>query len=336
MKSCPGWLFICCQRRKDVNQKYSITIFLFSHFNATSEDKMNSALIKKLFCFLFPIFILLSGCSDTNPPLATLPTETATPTSPPATPGTISGPLNFILMIDETQGWGIAAQSVLRTENGGKSWSDVTPTGIESVESTIPTPAPQGLNSMELKEAFLDAQTAWIAAPGLDKVTFFHTVDGGRTWQASELVVSISTPQQVYPIDIISFTFLNAQTGWLFSSTGGGLGHGFVELYQTQNSGANWSLIAEGNENISGTETGSITTLGQKTGVSFRDTTNGWLTGSSHGNAIYVYRTKDGGLTWNFQELPIPDGYTAEGGSAESYPAAFFDDKKGLMPIYLG
>jgi hypothetical protein len=160
MKSCPGWLFICCQRRKDVNQKYSITIFLFSHFNATSEDKMNSALIKKLFCFLFPIFILLSGCSDTNPPLATLPTETATPTSPPATPGTISGPLNFILMIDETQGWGIAAQSVLRTENGGKSWSDVTPTGIESVESTIPTPAPQGLNSMELKEAFLDAQTA--------------------------------------------------------------------------------------------------------------------------------------------------------------------------------
>jgi photosystem II stability/assembly factor-like uncharacterized protein len=265
------------------------------------------------------------------------PANTTTPTVQPSETLTMSSgasdPLNFVQMVNETQGWAIADQSVLRTENGGKSWSDVTPTRIETVMSTIPTPAPQGLNSIELKGAFLDAQTAWIAAPGLDRITFFHTVDGGRTWQASELVVS--TPQQVYPIEIVSFTFLNVQTGWLFRSTSGGLGHGFVELYQTQNSGASWSLVAEGNENASG-ETGSITTLGQKTGVSFRDTANGWLTGSSAYNAIYVYRTKDGGLTWNFQELPIPDGYTAEGGSARSYPATFFDDKKGLMPIYLG
>lgn len=299
---------------------------------------MNSTLIKKLFCFFIPIFILMNGCSGTNPPFATpsaIPTETTTPTSPPATSGAISGPLNFILIINETQGWGIAAQSVLRTENGGKSWSDITPTGIETIMSTIPTPAPQGLNSIELKGAFLDAQTAWIAAPGLDKVTFFHTVDGGQTWQASELVV-VSTPQQVYPIDIISLTYLNAQTGWLLRQTGGGLGHGFVELYQTQNSGATWSLVAEANKNTSGAEMGSITTIGQKTGVSFRDMANGWLTGSSSGNAIYVYRTKDRGLTWNIQELSIPDGYTAEGGSAQSYPATFFDDQKGLMPIYLG
>ncbi len=298
---------------------------------------MNSALTKKLFCFLIPIFILMNGCSDTNPPFTTpsaIPTETATPTSPPATPGAISGPLDFILMINETQGWGIAAQSVLRTENGGKSWSDITPTGIETIMSTIPTPAPQGLNSIELKGAFLDAQTAWIAAPGLDKVTFFHTVDGGRTWQATEMV--ISTSQQVYPIQITSFTYLNTLTGWLLLSTEMSTGHGFVELYQTQNSGVTWRLIAEANQNASGEETGSITTTGQKTGVVFRDTANGWLTGYSMGNAIYVYRTKDGGLTWDFQQLSIPNGYTAIGGSAQSYPAIFFDNKKGLMPIYLG
>jgi photosystem II stability/assembly factor-like uncharacterized protein len=237
-------------------------------------------------------------------------------------------------MINETQGWGIAAQSVLRTENGGKSWSDITPTGIETIMSTIPTPAPQGLNSIELKGAFLDAQTAWIAAPGLDKVTFFHTVDGGRTWQATEMV--ISTSQQVYPIQITSFTYLNTLTGWLLLSTEMSTGHGFVELYQTQNSGVTWRLIAEANQNASGEETGSITTTGQKTGVVFRDTANGWLTGYSMGNAIYVYRTKDGGLTWDFQQLSIPNGYTAIGGSAQSYPAIFFDNKKGLMPIYLG
>jgi photosystem II stability/assembly factor-like uncharacterized protein len=235
-------------------------------------------------------------------------------------------------MINEAQGWGIANQSVLRTDNGGKSWSNITPTGMQTVVSTIPA---QGLNSFELKAAFLDAKTAWIAAPGMDKITLFHTMDGGQIWQATELVVSSPTPQQVYAIDIISFAFLNTQTGWLLRSTGMAAGQGFVELYQTQNSGATWRLIAEGNQTASG-EIGSITTSGQKTGVSFRDTANGWLTGYSSGNAIYVYRTKDGGLTWNFQELSIPNGYTAEGGSAQTYLATFFGDKKGLMPVYLG
>jgi photosystem II stability/assembly factor-like uncharacterized protein len=269
---------------------------------------------------------------NTAPPVKTI-TPTVQPSAALTTSSGMSGPLDFVHMINEAQGWGIANQSVLRTDNGGKIWSNVTPTGIETVVSTIPTPA-QGLNYYEFKAAFLDAQTAWIAAPRLDGITFFHTVDGGRTWLATELVV-VSTPQQVYAIDIISFIFLNTQTGWLLRSKGMATGQGFVELYQTQNSGATWHLIAEGNETASG-EIGSITTSGQKTGVIFRDTANGWLTGSSHGNAIYLYRTKDGGLTWNFQELSIPNGYTAEGGSAQSYPATFFDDKKGLMPVYLG
>ena len=268
---------------------------------------------------------------NTAPPAKTT-THTVQPSAALTTSSGVSGPLDFIQMINETQGWGIANQSVLRTENGGKSWSNVTPTGMQTVVSTIPA---QGLNSFELKGTFLDAQTAWIAAPGLDKITLFHTVDGGQIWQATELVVSTPTPQQVNAIEILSFTFLNTQTGWLLRSTGMAAGQGFVELYQTQNSGATWRLIAEANQTGSG-EIGSITTSGQKTGASFRDTSNGWLTGYSAGSAIYVYRTKDSGLTWNFQELSIPNGYTAEGGSAQSYPATFFDDKKGLIPVYLG
>jgi len=257
-------------------------------------------------------------------------------TSPSATLTARSGasrPLDFVHMCSDEQGWAIAAQSVLRTENGGKSWSVVTPAGMETVASSIPTPAPQRAKSIELRGAFLDAQTAWIAAPDLDKITIFHTGDGGLTWQTNELVVT--TPQQVYPIEINSFTFLNAQTGWLLRSTGMAAGQGFVELYLTQNSGVSWHQTAEANQNISGGETGNITTNGQKTGVSFRDTANGWLTGSSHDNAIFLYRTKDEALTWNYQKLSVPEGYTAESGSAQSYPATFFDDKKGVMPIYL-
>jgi len=268
-------------------------------------------------------------------------TETSTPTPmflPSETPtmnNGVSEPFDFIQMIDETQGWGIAAQLVLRTEDGGKTWSDVTPIEMKTVISTFPTPAPQGVNLIELKGTFIDAQTAWVAVPGLDKVTIFHTVDGGQTWQTNELVASTSQ-QAAYPIDIISFTFINAQMGWLLRSTIESIGHESIELYQTKDNGASWRLIAEAKQNISGKETGSITTNGQKTGISFRNTTNGWLTGSSQENAIFLYRSVDGGSKWNRQELAIPNGYTATGGSAQSYPVAFFDDNNGVMPVYLG
>jgi photosystem II stability/assembly factor-like uncharacterized protein len=253
----------------------------------------------------------------------------------PGTRTTSSGAsklLDFVKMISDTQGWGIANESILRTENGGRSWSNVTPTEIGTILATIPE---QGLSSFKLQGAFLNTQNAWIAAPGLGKITVFQTSNSGLTWQANESV-ALPTPQEVYPILIDSFSFLNSQTGWLLMSKGMALGQGFVELYQTQNSGSSWRLVAEANQNASGEESGAITILGQKTGVSFRDTTNGWLTGYSMGNSIYLYSTKDGGLTWNFQPLLIPIGYTATGGSAKSYPPIFFNDKNGLMPIYLG
>lgn len=234
-------------------------------------------------------------------------------------------------MIDEAHGWGIANRSILRTINGGMSWSNVTPSELAAIVLAIPA---AGLSSFELKGSFLNAQAAWIAVPGLDKITIFSTIDGSQSWQTTELVVS--APQQVFPIQITSFAFLNIQTGWLLRATQGSAAHEYVDLYQSQDSGATWNLIAQARSNISGGETGSITTLGQKTGVSFRDSTNGWLTGYSAGNTIYIIRTGDGGLTWDFQQLPIPRGFTAEGGSARSYPATFFDDKKGLMPVYLG
>ena len=252
-------------------------------------------------------------------------------------PGTLttssaaSEPLNFVQMDNTTQGWGISNKSVMRTENGGKTWSNVTPTEIETIISTIPA---QGLSSFKLQGVFLNAQTAWIASPGLDKITIFQTTNGGQIWQATDPIV-LTTPQEVYPIQLTSLIFLDTQTGWLLRSVGSAVAHEFVELYQTQNSGSSWRLIAEANQNASG-DTGSITTSGQKTGVSFRDISNGWLTGYSMGNSVYLYRTKDGGLTWDLQPLSIPTGYTAAGGSAKSYPPIFFDDKNGLLPIYLG
>ncbi len=269
--------------------------------------------------------IFLAGCT------MTFSTVISTPSFGLSTAPTIinaNTPLSSLNMIDERRGWALSQKSVWKTVNGGKEWMNTTPAEIGTLLLTVPA---RGISSFRLNGAFPDAQTAWIAAPGLDKVTILHTVDSGQTWQTSKLVVS--HPQEVYPVQIRSFTFLDPQTGWLLRSTDIAAGHEFVELYQTQDGAATWRLIAETNEI---TSSGSITSDGSKTGVSFRDSRNGWLTGSTNGDAIFLYRTKDGGATWGFQQLSVPNGYTAIGGSARSFPPVFFNDKTGVMPVYLG
>ena len=281
------------------------------------------------------LLLLASGCARSGPAAST---ESATsvpqPSRTPVANEGVSKPLDLIRMINDQQGWAIAGPSVLRSQDGGETWSDVTPVGINVLASEISTPSPQGRSSIELKGAFLDAQVGWVAAPGLDRISIFHTVDGGRTWRTNELVVA--SAQQVYPIDVVSLTFLDERVGWLLRSTNVSAGHEEVELYRTQDAGATWQLIASARQGASGEELGSISSLGQKTGVGFRDSANGWLAGYSAGEGVYLYRTRDGGSTWAAQELAVPAGYTATGGSAQSYPPIFFDEKRGLLPVYLG
>lgn len=298
----------------------------------------------KLILILFAFF---SGCSPGSPTLifSANPTQITRPTSvTPATQRTnpplessltsvnsrnIS--LDSIHMIDDKQGWAFSQTSLLKTWDSGEDWLNITPAEIQTILSTIPA---QGVSTFEIKGSFLSDQNAWIAVPGLNQITIFHTLDGGQTWRDAKLAVS--TPQEIYPIQISSFTFLNPQTGWLLTSTGMATGHEFVELYKTQNGGTTWDFVAQANQNASGESIGSITTIGQKTGISFRDPMDGWLTGSTVGNVIFFYRTKDSGLTWDPQQLFIPNGYTALGGSSSSYPPVFFNSKVGSLPVYLG
>lgn len=283
---------------------------------------------------LLLVSLLAAGCVRS---MATTPyaaTPDVQPSQRPAARGAVSEPLDLIRMINDQQGWAIAGRSVLRTHDGGRTWSDVTPAGIDAPASTIPTPVPQGRTSIELKAAFLGPQAGWVAAPGLDRISIFHTDDAGQTWRTTELAVA--SAQQVYPIDVVSFTFLDDKVGWLLRSMDVSAAHEEVELYRTQNGGSSWQRIASAKQGATGEELGSISSLGQKTGVGFRDPANGWLTGFSAGEGVYLYRTTDGGSTWAPQELAVPAGYTASGGSAQSYPPSFFDEKKGLLPAYLG
>lgn len=67
----------------------------------------------------------------------------------------------------------------------------------------------------------------------------------------------------------------------------------------------------------------------------FSNRQNGWLTGYSHGDGIWLYATADGGVSWTPQNLAEPFGYQAEGGSANSNPPCFFQATTGLLSVEL-
>ena len=311
--------------------------------------KISIKLLRVIILFLPMLFLFVSACAPSpttkvtatpiptmavtgqaNPTKIVVTTETALPLlQPSSSPKTnLQTPITSIHMVNELQGWAISQMLVMYTKDGGKTWLDITPKEIQTIFSSLPH---QGQNVFEFKAAFVDTQEAWLAVPQPGKITLIRTDDSGKNWQTTSL--SITQPQGAFPVQITSLVFVDPQMGWLLLSTGESAGQENVELFQTKDSGITWNLVADTGQNAS---VGKITSDGTKTGLAFRDTSEGWLTGSTHGNAVFLYQTMDGGATWNTQSLDLPEGFTATGGSATSYPPIFFDNQHGVMPVYLG
>ena len=238
--------------------------------------------------------------------------------------GTPAGQYSFLQvdMQDDRSGWALSTSlQVLRTGDGGKSWQDVTPSAFtELTPSQIVKPV-----------AEFRADQAWVAVnlPQEQKNIIFSTNDGGQAWKESTIVVEQGQTAMINDID-----FWDEKTGWLLISHGAGAGSLPVSVYQTVDGGANWQLVTQ-----SDGSTGGIPSSGFKTGISFRNESDGWVTGLDYSDALWLYGSRDSGKTWQKQELPLPDGMKAEGGSAITYPPLFFERRgllggdEGLLPV---
>ncbi len=239
------------------------------------------------------------------------PTEALLPTNLlPSTPA-LSGPaiqrlvtrlpidITFIHMITVTDGWAIggpngASDHVLRTQDGGQTWSDVTP----------PQPLPAADDTFKALGFFKDASTAWVvySPAGMDMpnppfIYVWRTSDGGATWQYG----AISTSDSNGSFLPSHLTFVDSQHGWLMVILGGGMMHEYVAIYSTTDGGAVWNNILDP---FSDNDIQSF----PKTGFVFADAQNGWLTRDGQGvdSNPHVFRTTDGGMTWNRIDLPAP------------------------------
>jgi photosystem II stability/assembly factor-like uncharacterized protein len=187
-----------------------------------------------------------------------------------------------IKLLAPNVGWLVAAHNrVLWTTNGGRNWSNITPSvQRDHVVSAI---------------FFLDTKHGWILfsygavdVPGDLHFDLAHTDDAGGTWSVQPLRIPDRISRSIFNGGA-SLAFSDPTHGWL--SLGGGLGGasaGYGALLKTSDGGNMW-------ETTSGNLAGPVTLITPQFG---------WLVGSGVNSKLFV--TRDGAKTWQAVELDSP------------------------------
>jgi photosystem II stability/assembly factor-like uncharacterized protein len=219
--------------------------------------------------------------------------------------------LKMLHMVDAQTGWAYlvgyrAGGSFLaRTTSGGTQWVDITPISSGrkiGVHKIFP----------------LTQHTAWISPSTAGEI--FRTTDGGRTWKG----VTIAPPGWAVTVDEI--LFINPREGRLLAEFGVHTGHTDVGIYRSTDGGETWVELTNNKNANSG-----LMTLSGITGMTFRNSTAGWITGNSiPWNWLYLYATNDGGLTWQERKLPLPPQLTPRWISSLQQ-LKFFTTQDGIM-----
>lgn len=277
--------------------------------------------INKIWALFFAVTLFLTSCNlpvsnSTENEVESSPTAQEPAATPlleilatPALEIVIAPSLTKIEMLDEQNGWGQAEGMVLRTEDGGETWVDVTP------EDAFNDPA-------YAQSAFLTEKIGWILLEDLDSPTvgtIFRTTDGGASWRWRNT-----------PFGRSYLGFLDAENGYALTGLGAGAGSMGVAIWETKNGGGDYDRTFVHQPGLDD----SLPYSGIKNGITFRDKLNGWVTASVPRNGfIWFYRTRDGGFTWEHQELTMPNGY--ENAQTSARAPLFFDEMRALLPVQL-
>lgn len=219
-------------------------------------------------------------------------------------------------------GWFFAGDRIYHTVDDGVRWTDVSLSPVVVVGDP-----PLGF-AVAPDRAFLAVPSVQNAPSlRLRSVTFYETGDGGVTWQKLGIASITGTW-----LDRI--TFSDSSHGWLLVDQFVATGPPDARLWGTVDGGRSWTqlTISSFAQLAPGLDQSSQGC--QKTGITFADAKTGWLNGICPDGPLYLYRTVDGGRTWQAQSLPEPSNpLPGTPGHWNTDPPIFFNPSSGLLPV---
>jgi photosystem II stability/assembly factor-like uncharacterized protein len=185
-----------------------------------------------------------------------------------------SGGIGGVDFVSRKRGWAVGESGmILRTTDGGSHW----------------LAARSGVKWNIAAVQFLDATYGW--AVGDEGV--LRTRDGGKTW-------AVSHPRRPWKGSgnaiIEGLCFIDRREGWVsgFAPTGIAI---FGTVFHTTDGGRTWT--AQGPTSSKGVVDQDVAD------VAFSDRLHGWGVGY---NGLLIW-TRDGGVTWQFADRPVPDEF---------------------------
>ena len=284
--------------------------------------------MKPYLSFLFLLLLLLSACAPASPNVeaSKVPEATQTMEESQVAPLTVvETPLPAVVeapiieapsivnieMLDEVYGWAITEEHIIRTNDGGVTWYNVTPGNLADAGYLVYT-------------SFLDATTAWVQFPDMNKYPnggkLYRTIDGGLTWE------TFTTP-----FSGGSLHFVDANNGWMMADLGVGAGSMAVSIFQTSDGGKTWNRTYTNDPNLA--EASDTLPLGGiKNLILPLDAETAWVGGVVYApGQTYLFRSDDGGKTWFNINLVLPEN-TAES-ELSLQDMVFISPKNGLLAL---
>ena len=192
-----------------------------------------------------------------------------------------------IEMLNETDGWGVTEEEIVRTNDGGVTWFNVTPANLADAGYLVFTD-------------FFDATHAWVQFPDMNKYPnggkLYRTTDGGITWEAFTT-----------PFSSGALHFIDPSNGWMMADLGVGAGSMAVSVFQTSDGGKTWQRVYTNDPNLAGA--GDTLPLGGiKNLILPLNGDTAWVGGVVYApGETYLFRTDDAGKTWFNIKLALPE-----------------------------
>ena len=221
----------------------------------------------------------------------------------------------WIWMADARSGWAWSNENeqishLLTTQDGGRTWSDVTPEDLGTV----------------IGNEFLDAQTAWVSATDANgQWRLLGTLNGGQSWKVLPIVEAIQYS------NLKIFTALEGAA----IITDGAAGSAYYTIYETTDSGNEWSLVPLLSPTGSdGLPEGTVQLCNICGDILYYDPlrtviAKGDMAGEPTGR-LQVFSSFDRGMSWSQSNLEIPAEF-ADGNNAALQPK--FHMQEGTLPV---